>query len=412
MLSKKKSIKAEQACAVKTSNEKTEDANEKIEAVAEVVQPPPPPVKPYYAGIDIVKILAVFMVVCVHTYLHDGMYYIPITSEKFMLPIALRWIFYTCVPLFMISTGYLMKNKKLTGKYYLGLIKIIVIYIIASLICMKFNHEHFGMDFSDRWNVLRGFLEFTNARYSWYINYYISIFLCIPFLNLAFNGLQTKGQRFILVCTVTVFTVFAKSLYIGFDGTNQIRLLPDYLNGAWPFAYYFAGAFIREYPPKRCIRNKLIIFAALAGVTWFITKSTYSQSVKNVGGNQIFTSWHFDNYGAYPVFLMAVLIFMLLFDITTNNKIVKFILRQISGTTLALFMISYVFDGKYYAKFNEKYPDVYERWTHSPEIIGKVFLFSLLSALVIHNVYNLCEFIIKYLIRKIKSRKTTETISS
>ncbi len=411
-MSKKKSIRAQQARAVKTSNEKTEDANEKIEAVAEVVQSPPPPVKPYYAGIDIVKILAVFMVVCIHTYLYDGMYYEPVTSEKFMLPIALRWISYTCVPLFMISTGYLMKNKKFSGKYYLGLIKIIVIYIIVSLICMKFNHEHFGTDFSDPWKVLKGFLEFNNANYGWYINYYISIFLCIPFINLAFNGLQTKGQKFILVFTVAALTIFARSLYIGFDRTNQIRLLPDYLNGAWPLAYYFAGAFIREYPPKRCIRNKLIIFAALAGVTWFITKSTYSQSIKNIDENQRFVSWHFNDYGTYPVFLIAVLIFMLLFDITTKNKIVKFILRQISGTTLALYMISYVFDNKYYVEFNGKYPDVYERWTHSFEIIGKNFLLSLLCALVIHNVYNFCEYGIKCLIREIKSRKNTETISS
>ncbi|MDE6849265.1 MAG: acyltransferase, partial [Ruminococcus sp.] len=284
-------------------------------------------------------------------------------------------------------------------------------YIIVSLICMRFNHEHFNTDFSDPWKVLKGFLEFNNANYGWYINYYISIFLCIPFLNLAFNGLQTKGQRFILVFTVATLTIFARSLYIGFDRTNQIRLLPDYLNGAWPLAYYFAGAFIREYPPKRCVRNKLIIFAALAGVTWFITKSTYNQSIENIEENQRFLSWHFNDYGTYPVFLIAVLIFMLLFDITTKNKIVTFVLRQISGTTLALYMISYVFDNKYYLDFNAKYPDVYERWTHSFEIIGKNFLLSLLCALVIHNVYNLCEYGVKSLIKEMKAKKNTETTS-
>ncbi|MDE5619277.1 MAG: acyltransferase [Ruminococcus sp.] len=409
-MSKKKSNKPKQneKSSAESSQAKKENTAQPNENPPEDVQAP---IKPYYAGIDIVKILAVFMVVCIHTYLYDGMYYEPITDKKFLLPIALRWISYTCVPLFMISTGYLMKNKKFSGKYYLGLIKIIVIYIIVSLICMRFNHEHFNTDFSDPWKVLKGFLEFNNANYGWYINYYISIFLCIPFLNLAFNGLQTKGQRFILVFTVATLTIFARSLYIGFDRTNQIRLLPDYLNGAWPLAYYFAGAFIREYPPKRCVRNKLIIFAALAGVTWFITKSTYNQSIENIEENQRFLSWHFNDYGTYPVFLIAVLIFMLLFDITTKNKIVTFVLRQISGTTLALYMISYVFDNKYYLDFNAKYPDVYERWTHSFEIIGKNFLLSLLCALVIHNVYNLCEYGVKSLIKEMKAKKNTETTS-
>lgn len=370
---------------------------------------PPIPAKPYYAGIDIVKILAVFMVVCIHTYLHDGMYGEPITDTKYILPIMCRWLAYTCVPLFMISTGYLMKNKKLTGKYYIGLIKIIVIYIVISIICMKFNHAQYGSDFSDPWTVFKGFLEYSNANYAWYVNYYIAIFLCIPFLNLAFNGLETKGQRFVLVVTVAALTVFARSLFLGFDRNNQIKLLPDYLNGAWPLAYYFVGAFIREYPPKRTILNKILIIIGLSVSTGFITWSTYRQSVINLNEGQRFISYHFNDYGTYPVYLIAVFIFLLLFDITTKNKVIKFILRQISGATFATYLISYVFDAKNYGDFNTKYPVVYDRWSHAIEIVGKNFLCALACGLVIHNVYNLCEFLVKKLIAKIKSGKQTVT---
>lgn len=367
---------------------------------------PQPPVKPYYAGIDIVKILAMFMVICVHTYLHDGMYGEPITDSKFIIPIAFRWLSYTCVPLFMICTGYLMKNKKISGKYYLGLVKIIVIYIIISIICMKFNHEKYGTDFSEKWTVLKGFLEYSNANYGWYVNYYIAIFLCIPFLNLAFNGLETKKQKFILVVTSAVLTVFARSMFIGFERDNQIKLLPDYLNGAWPFAYYFAGAFIREYPPKRNVKNKLLIFTGYAATLFFITFSTYAHSLADTENNNRFISWHFNDYGTYPVYLLAVFTFMLLFDITTKNKVVKFILRQLSGVTFGTYLISYIFDAKNYGDFNEKYPVVYDRWSHAIEIVGKNFLCALVCGLIIHNLYNLCEFLIKKLIQKIKSSKT------
>lgn len=374
--------------------------------VAEVPENPPKPVKPYYAGIDIIKILAMFMVICVHTYLHDGMYGTSMNDPKFIIPIACRWLSYTCVPLFMICTGYLMKNKKLSGKYYLGLVKIIVIYIIISIICMKFNHDKYGSDFSDKWTVLKGFLEYSNANYAWYVNYYIAIFLCIPFLNLAFNGLETKKQKFILVVTSAVLTVFARSMFIGFERDNQIRLLPDYLNGAWPFAYYFAGAFIREYPPKRTLRNKLIIFAFYLASLFYLTGSSYAQCYANVGENYRFISWHFNDYGMYPVYLLAVFTFMLLFDITTKNKIVKFILRQLSGVTFGTYLISYIFDAKNYGDFNEKYPVVYDRWSHAIEIVGKNFLCALVCGLIIHNLYNLCEFLVKKLIQQMKSSKT------
>ena len=382
---------------------------EEVTGSEEIPAVPPKPVKPYYAGIDIVKILAMFMVICVHTYLHDGMYGEPITDSRFIIPIACRWLAYTCVPLFMVCTGYLMKNKKLTGKYYLGIVKIIVIYIVISIICMKFKHDMYQTDYTDKWVVLKGFLEYSNANYAWYVNYYIAIFLCIPFLNLAFNGLETKKQKLILVITTATLTIFARSMFIGFERSNQIKLLPDYLNGAWPFAYYFAGAFIREYPPKCNIKNKLLIFLGYASSLFLLTWSTYKQSLADVDNNNRFVSWHFNDYGTYPVYLLAIFTFMLLFDIKTKNKVVKFILRQLSGVTFGTYLISYIFDAKYYGDFNAKYPEVYDRWSHAIEIVGKNFLLSLLCGLVIHNLYNLCEFLVKKLIAKIKAGKTAVT---
>lgn len=362
------------------------------------------PKKPYYAGIDILKILAALFVVGVHSFLYDGFYYEPITDRKFIIPIATRWITYTCVPIFMTVSGYLMKNKKLDKKYYLGLLRVIVIYIVVSIICMRFNHEHYGTEFT-AWTIMKGFLEYTNANYGWYVNYYIALFAVIPFLNLAFNGLENKKQRFVLVLTVAVFTIFARSLFLGFERAEQSRLFPDYLNGAWPIAYYYAGAFIREYPPKRCFRNKALVFAVLAAAVIFITESTYQHSSGNADENYRFLSWHFNDYGTYPVFIIAVCIFLLLFDITIRNKVAEFIIKQLSGATFALYLISYVFDNKNYAEFNAKYPDVYERWKHSYEIIGKNFLYSLICALVIQNLYKLCEFGVKKLAEKIKQKR-------
>lgn len=398
-----KSVGAEEKQEISKAMPETEAKAVLSETVKET-----PSQKPYYAGIDIIKIIALFMVVSIHTYLHDGMYSVAIDSTKYILPIAFRWIAYTCVPLFMIATGYLMRYKKLTKKYYLGLVKIIVIYIAVSLICMKVNHELYGSDFSDPWITLKGFLEYSNANYAWYVNYYISIFMCIPFLNSAFDGMQTKKKRFILVITVLTFTIVARSFLLGFDQTQQIRPIPSYLNNAWPLAYYFTGAFIREYPPKRCLKNKLLIALLFFVSTVFITWSTYTQSINNFDDGQRFISYHFNDYGTYPVFAVAVCIFLLLFDITTKNRIIKFILRQIGGATFATYLISYIFDAINYKDFNEKYPDIYDRWSHAIEIVGENFFYALACGIVIHNLYNLCEFFIKKLIDKIVSKEVEE----
>ena len=375
--------------------------------------------KPYFAGIDIVKILALILVVCIHFYLYNGFYYFSITNSSAIGPIAFRWVAYSCVPLFMISTGYLMKNKTFSAKFYAGLIRIIAIYVIISIICIKFKEHHFHEVFTP-WKILKGYLEFNNAQYGWYINYYIAIFLIIPFLNLAINGCKTSWQKFFLVAATVFITIFARSFYLGFNQNDQIKAVPDYLEGAWPIAYYLTGAFIRDCHPKRNVRNKLMILAAFALSLSFLTYSSYKHTLSNDVNDNFFLSRHFNQYGAYPVYAVAVCIFLMLFDITTKNKGVKFVLRQLSGLTLGTYLISYIFDNMFYngwrlsensthhEGFNQKYIEVGDRFAHWYEIIPKVFICSLICGFLIHKLYDLCTFLVKKVAAILKSKTSGE----
>lgn len=366
--------------------------------------------KPYFAGIDILKLIAIFFVAGIHTFLYDGFYNVPIRDRSFIVPIAFRWLTFTCVPIFMTATGYLMKNKKLSKGYYLGLTKIVVIYLLISIPCILSDRKYFDTEITP-WTILKGYLEYSNAPYGWYVNYYIALFCLIPFLNLAFNGLENKKQRICLVVTITLLTIFARSFFLGFDFSEQSKLFPDYLNGMWPLAFYYTGAFIREYPPKKCLQNKLIILMVLAISLIFITESTYIQSISNFDNNYQMLSWHFNDYGTYPVFIMSVCIFLLLFDITVTNKKIIFVLRQLGNSTFAAYLISYIFDRKAYNDFIARYPVFSgsswnpEIWQHICQPLLYVFFHALFWGIVIHNCYDLLEFLIKLGVKKIKERE-------
>lgn len=373
--------------------------------------------KPYFAGIDILKLIAVFFVIWVHTFLFDGFYSASITETKYIAPITCRWIAFTCVPIFMTITGYLMKNKTLSGKYYLGCLRVLVIYIVISIPNMVRNHSYYGTEFKP-WDILKGYLEYTNANYAWYVNYYLALFFMIPFLNLAFNGLKTKKQKLGLVVTMFTLTVFAQSFFLGFEKDNQSTVFPGYFSGMWPMAYYFIGAFIREYPPKKCLRNKVLILLVLIADLSFLSLSTYNHSLSNTQYNNTFCSLHFNSYGSYPVFIAAVCIFLLFFDITTTNKRVKFVLRQLGDATFGVYLISYVFDCVNYDSFNAKYPVTpgetwsFDRFTHCYEPMLNTFFHALFWALIIQNAYNLVEFLIKMLINKKKASAAEKTVAA
>ena len=347
------------------------------------------------SGIDIIKIFAAVLVVMVHFFMNTAFYStIPIDGIEYLPSISVFWIAYTCVPLFMITTGYLMKNKTLSGKYYLGIIKVIVFYLTVSTICL-INKVKNGVVVTP-WEILRGYVRFGHCDYSWYVEQYIVIFMFIPFLNMAFNGLRSRRQHTALLVTAVFFFSVASSFYLGFDPNDQIKPFPEFPIKAYPIAYYYIGCYIRQYPPKKKNFGIWLTAASLA----LLTLSLYFQSKANE--NHFFRSYHFFEYNSYPVVGLASGIFLLLFDIKFNNRFLVKILSIIAQTSLLTYLISILFDSRYYGEFNNKYPypDFLLRFRHMYEIVPKVYFMSLLWSLVILDVYTIISLIIKHFLKK------------
>ncbi|MBR3269009.1 MAG: acyltransferase [Oscillospiraceae bacterium] len=374
----------------------------------------PSKAKQRYVGIDLVKIVACFLVVCVHFFLYSGFYgQVDINNDFGQAPIVFRWVAYCCVPLFMITTGYLMKNKTMSKKYYLGIIRVLVIYLICTVICYAFDHHHYPLKYQNYggysvWIFLRGLLMFSGAQYGWYVEYYLCIFMIIPFINLAFNSLKNQKQKQIMLITTIMLTIVSQSFYVGFDFdptyNPQIKMFPGYFTRCYPIAYYLIGAYIREFPPKRTLINKLYFMGMYAlGLAW-ISITTFQHTVQskpNEQGFHIFYSRHYNDYGSWPVALCSTMLFLILFDIRSKNPILIQIIKFISEATFACYLISYIFDTMFYSPdstFGKKYHTVPERWSHAYTVIPKIFLASMGIALLIQAVYTLGDWVVRKVI--------------
>ena len=78
--------------------------------------------------IDIIKTLAVFLVILVHFYLKNGFYDLDYNSKIMKISLLLRNFGMVCVPLFIMTTGYLLRDKEYSKKYFKGILKV---YLIA-----------------------------------------------------------------------------------------------------------------------------------------------------------------------------------------------------------------------------------------------------------------------------------------
>lgn len=166
------------------------------------------------AGIDIVKTLAVFFVVCVHFFLNSKYYSAPVDSLNIVLQAYVRRIVLTAVPLFIMSTGFLEYKKAYTKVFYKKLLKVIVPYVLITLIFVVLRS--FGSDTLDLKTAVKSFFDFSGINYAWYVNMYIGLFLMMPIFNAAISSLDRKVFQRISSITLYIYlfsTLSDKAVY-------------------------------------------------------------------------------------------------------------------------------------------------------------------------------------------------------
>ncbi len=316
------------------------------------------------SSLDILRIVAAYTVLSVHFFLHNGFYSEPVqgmgpiegivsfltTGDEaamhgpwMFLAVMMRTFFGVCVPLFMILTGYLMSKKELKKGYYKGVRKTVIVFILATVVCMvfksvhdlpaakeAFNHADFEAMFeaigaTRKYNLINfifGTLDFTGANYSWYIEMYIGLFLIAPFLNLAYNKAGSQKNKRILVFTFigisilpTLFNIFnfqSADWWVTPTTSDDFqKLLPSFWLGIYPITYYFVGAYLREYGLKwrtRTVAALLVVILFLFTVfNWF----------RSYGGG--FKTGSYGYWYGFMPFVLSVLFFVLISRIRTDN---------------------------------------------------------------------------------------------
>lgn len=361
------------------------------------------------ASMDIIRIVAAFTVLSVHFFLHNGFYSQIVEGVPMYIMVLMRTLFSVCVPLFMILTGYLMSHKTLSRKYYSGISKTLIVFVLATLACMIFKAVHDNEPLSLKSFIL-GTLDFTGANYSWYIEMYIGLFLLVPFLNLAYNKLKNKRQKQVLVLTL-VFLTIIPTLFNIFNFDNPAwwsdpkssdtfaKLVPSWWMGFYPIAYYFTGCYIREYGIKLKTRSMLVLF--LLAILIFGTFNFY-RSYGTTFKSGIYIYW----YGFEP-YILSVLLFVLLSRIKTDNmnEKVKFVLWKVSDLALGIYLISYIFDMLVYPVLNEKITTMTDRLPFYFVTVPIVFICSMLASAVLNIAAKYIQIFFKKLVEFIKTQR-------
>lgn len=389
---------------------------------------------------DLIRIIAAFSVLSVHFFLHNGFYSETVTGmgpiegvinyfttqdasalhgPVMFVMVTMRTLFSVCVPLFLILTGYLMSQKQLSKGYYKGIRKTLIIFVIASVLCMFYKSIHendaalaafSNMQFSEMFaaieskggygikEYLLSIFDFTGANYSWYIEMYIGLFLIAPFLNLAYNKLGSQKHKQILVGT-SVFIAILPSIFNAFNFTSADwwnnptindsfnKILPAFWMGIYPITYYFTGCYIREYGLKLRTRSMVCVFAVslllFSAFNWFRSYGTTFKS-----GTYVY--W----YGIEPYFL-SVMLFTMLSRIKSDKWAIgsRIFLWRLSDLALGIYLMSYVFDELIYEVLRKNVPVMVDRLPFYFVTVPLSFILAAITSFLMNKLTQLILFL-------------------
>lgn len=338
--------------------------------------------------LDLIRVLAGIFVCGVHFFLYTGFYYEKIVDGKMYLPVLVRVFMGMCVPLFLMLSGYLMNSKKPSKTYYRGIVKTLVIYVLSGICGLLFEVFYLEQEVTPLSGFMRLF-DFTSAKYAWYVEMYIGLFLLIPFLNMGYHALNTRKKKLALVITLCILTALpslVNSFNFTIDGWWQNptlskeyqAIVPDYWISLYPMTYYFIGAYLKEYPPKAS-KTKLFVLLIIS-LNLFAVYNIYRSGKSNL----MSASW--TNWSGFEQVVDTSLLFALLLKVKLDNapKPVKSVLAKLSDLTLGTYLISYIFDRIiYYDYFGKWVPTFLERFKYYSLLVLTVYILSACSSYVL-----------------------------
>lgn len=293
-------------------------------------------------GLDLVRCIAVFFVISVHYILYSNFYSGEIKGTSMYILTAMRWLFYTCVPLFLILTGYLKQSKKVEKDHYKSIIPILISYVIISIITILVFKFYYNKEESI-YHYIKGIFNFSTIGNAWYVEMYIGLFLCIPFLNILYQNIKTKKQKQILIFTLLFLVSIPNVLAsISIKG-KSLDILPNWWTGIYPFLYYFIGCYIKEYQikiPK--IKNIIYLLICLVIETTITFFYCHGRSISAI----------FEGYAAFPTVVISVLLFLLLYDINIKNRASRIFITDISKLSFDIYLLSFITERIIYEHLN------------------------------------------------------------
>ena len=301
------------------------------------------------ASLDIVRVLAIIMVIVVHGVetvwsIHPGaMKNLP-TIEGITV-LALHVFGRLGVPLFLFLTGYLMLGYKYSQKnvivfYKKRVVRLLIILFIWSVIYYLYDTLFLERPFKIP-DLIRQILFISNdplAPHLWYMPVIISLYLFIPFVS---NVLLTIDKKVLkILMSIAIFYLFfvptCSMVAQAFHSAPLINNLELHYMGGICGVMMVMGYLIKRYQDLIINKLKTSWLVLVLIISFIISTAVYYLTLCVKQYDKLL--W----YDSIFILLGASCLFMLLLKLFRDNKNHK-VLTKMSTMTFGCYLVHYVF---------------------------------------------------------------------
>ena len=287
-------------------------------------------------GLDLIRSIAILFVFSLHFLLNSGYYTLQYNSVSAFVLTICHWLVITCISLFLLLTGYLNKSTKNNKQYLLKLSRVLISYLIVSILCVFFRSIYLN----ENLNIIKSviyIINFEACGYSWYVEMYIGLFLLIPFLNILYNNVDNKKR---LVLIFILLGIIPQSFKLIIPDFMNFNVLPDRWINLYPVSLFYIGRYLSDNKLNLSLIKKiLILFSTLlleSMLCYFVYYNKHYPGewfdFGNMAYNNVFTV------------VIAVMIFVICLDCKISSKLLNKGIRLISIYSFEMYLISWMID--------------------------------------------------------------------
>lgn len=287
--------------------------------------------KQRYAFIDILRIIACFLVIVNHT--NSQIFLNSTPSATWFVSLTYFFISKVAVPVFVMISGFTMLDRQ--DDYG----KVIKKVVRAGLALLLFSLVYYLNTYYMGAGAGIGVVHFLLTVFSgpvtnafWYMYLYIGLLIMLPFVQKFVSALDKKDCQIYLCISLVVFSIWPILEHIkpalAYSKFATFPIFDSYL------CLLLAGHYLKKYVEPTKIKMILSIVGFILALVFNVVM-TYVEYHNTGGVNYLF----YDNRIYFPIVLQSICLFYMISQIHIGESLEK-ILKVIGGCTFGIYLIS------------------------------------------------------------------------